>query len=114
MARQQRRHQWPWVWVLCLGVLGVTLAGCDSSSSTSENSQSTTIRVVFSQEARLWDQDLPEATTASPNSLPARVMRQAGSLARVLEVREAQAQAFPSSIAALILHVTDAAGTPFP
>ena len=54
MTRQQRRQQWSWVWVVCLGFLGVTLAGCDSSSSTSENSQSTTIRVIFPQEARLW------------------------------------------------------------
>src|SRR5262249_10880623 len=108
MIGQQRRYQQLWMWIVCLGVLGMTLMGCGTSSAPTEHSQSTTIRVVFpNQQASLSDQDLPDTTTTS-DRLPARVMRQAGSLARFLEVREAQAQALPSDIAALILRVTDA------
>src|SRR5215831_3756071 len=115
MVHQHRRHQRLWMWVVCLGVLGMTLVGCGTSSPPTDHSQSTTIRVVFpTQQAGVWGQDLLDATTTSSASLPARVLRQAGSLTRFLEAREASAQVLPSSIAALMLRVTDASGTPFP
>ena len=43
MIRQQRRYQWPWMWVLCLGVLGMTLVGCGDSSPTSDTTGTPTV-----------------------------------------------------------------------
>jgi hypothetical protein len=43
MVRQQRRYQWPWMWVLCLGVLGMTLVGCGDSSPTSDTTGTPTV-----------------------------------------------------------------------